>query len=258
MKNSICRGRIVLSEKDYADILKLAIIYIEKNIDIEGENDIFNVNCTISSNASNLKEVFFNIIITSKNEGKKITFYHKTYNKSEIRESLFCGIIRLILKNEDIPMFLINIVNTTNGEDVEYLKEISNSQKYFLSKIECENIKEVVENELIYRSFENEEELALATFCILTGCEYLDELLQLYIDKLYYIGIDINDYYHKYKFDQPDIKDIISSEDSQEKLEYMINLVNLIIKGEVDLNKEKEFIPQLADHLFRGYLFFLE
>ena len=258
MENKIYRVFIGLSEEEeelIADALEYDIeeteeLCIDKNISIKGQGDFYNINYKIERVSPKLNDVSLNIVVSSENEGKEMASCTNIYNKENIL-SMY-GVKKLISMRKDNSIFFINIESDYDKTDFEYeekKRQFYMSEAHSLSDRIKNGTKDVIENELIYRNFEKEEELALTTFCILSGAKKLTSLLELYVDKLNYVGIDIEDYYDKYE--TVDTKDIIKSKNSKEQLEFMINMINLIMKGVIP---EGDYIKTIADDLFNSYI----
>lgn len=115
---------------------------------------------------------------------------------------------------------------------------------------------------LSYMDFNDDYELFLSTLAFLdyiirnykTGIQ--KEIIDLYIDKLYYIGIDLDDYY-KEGYDENDIYNIGGSvwKNKKEVIEYLLRYINYILTLEKKAVAITFSFPNVVANVYRESIY---
>lgn len=243
--NKILKGVIKFNENEINGI-KSAIKMDDKMININKEIDFTDNEHTYSFN--------FQILGKIKNPDIEIRsfievngterYYMDTIfikKKQKYYESFF-GVRKYTLNLSNKIDFYINFKLDSTGLSINYLRknqyEIFSKNIYLLNKNEKEE--NYILNEIAYREFDNEEELADACLLMINlifyGLLYASkDVVELFIKKLYYIGIDIEDYgdYLRYDGREICIKLESSSTSMSSKIDVILELISLIIRDKV-------------------------
>ena len=255
----VYRGDIELSIGEYLiikDVMKTGhSINIVKDIEIEDGKDLFNIRCEIKNNHMFNKHILLSTIITK--NGSTNLLVEEDMSYSQI--SILIGVkrFRVDTKTNEAIDFFINVDKVFNR--AVYLSK----EEFYKSKLNILNwqMKKgediCLENEIYYRRFENKLDLAFATYSILANPSHFNKAIQdLYMDKLYYAGMEIDDYMEEFEFSNltEDIDRFKYSVDIEYLFRYMLTIVNYIVIGKLDKEADAEFSAKAGYELMDRYI----
>lgn len=248
----VYRGNIDLSMTEYRDIQEVfnsnKEIEITKEIEIEGENQTYSISCLITNYYCD-KKVDIIIFAIEKIAKANINTTNNIYHKF----SLVIGVHKIAFKDKKGDE--INILLNINKP------YITKAHKNFLFETKISPLaskmidgeKEVLENEISYRNFEEEFDLILATYCVLVKpSNFIEEVKEMYLDKLYYVGIDLDDYHIGINKLKVFIKNAVISKNKETIFNAMLYLVSAVVNN--DITKYNEGILAECHNLIESYI----
>ena len=189
--------------------------------------------------------------------------FEEEYSKYDIGNYPFIGVKKIEfkdLKTKEKIKFLLNI-----NLDKDSYKTINEYEEEILSFCRfnsMENFKAL--QELEYCNFEDEFDILVCSYLLLKEKKgrifnTSSKIFKLYTDKLYFIGIDLNDYKdNKYNFDKKDVDDIdedISFKSKREELiEYFLNYIAYLIYYTKENTRNMLDIYDISLAIFEKYI----
>ena len=248
--NKIIRVNGILTEKQYENIK----IFLKNNRIVEFY-PICIVLKTKDKKDSNL------IMEIDEEYDKKLLFYIKYNGKIILKENfLFIeNIIGLITIKKSPYILFINIDREHTEDEIIYYKEKFKTLKHKFY-FERTNDTGSMYNQIMYCDFNDEDELLIATYCLLILSSYnyhyenyhYETSINLYKQKLNYIGYDIENFYNKNnKYSFEEFKQVEKEfNSSKDILIYLIGLINFIGNNNIVI---QDLYKSNLDNIFLKY-----